>query len=464
MLKYKPKGNGMKKKLLVLLTSLNVLAISLTACSKKTADNNTNTEKETPGYNLKFNSVIATGEEIEYKVPFSYLSFNNNGTVFSDELALVSFAFTVNCSKKEQINNVYNAFGFDNVFNSTDYDQDETKDSIKYTIGHKLLNGFDVIGVSLNGISYLKPWESNFVVGDNGNHAGFQSGANIVLTGLKNYLTSYPNTETRKIWINGYSRSAAIGDIVSYSLIDENLVKEDNLFAYLFETPKGVDITNAKEYKSIFNIINSGDVVTYVAPTEYGFKRAGIDVDIYSANTDTILKTFNNKFVLNTFTPSQGKYTNESQMIQYVIQQLMTKGQEPEDPEEIIRDLSSRINYAEFYQEASSYLVGLFMTFKPKTIAALKTAFDSLSGLAMLALLSENGLYNFMKPILDEYKQEYDDELLKSSLNKALEIIKLAPNLMTLVMSEQGRASLMRTMQLHSPDVVFPLLLNYIKQ
>ena len=104
------------------------------------------------------------------------------------------------------------------------------------------------------------------------------------------------------------------------------------------------------------------------------------------------------------------------------------------------------------------------MSLKPETLAVLQAALKNISGLAMLTLLSENGLYNYIKPILDEYKEEYDDELLKSSLNRILDFVKLAPNMVTILMSEQGRNSLMRTMQLHSPDVVFILLLDYLKR
>ena len=117
----------MKKRFLTLITSLSVLAISVTSCSSnKKTDSNNVTEKE-PAYNLKFNSVLAADEqgkqlEIEYDIPLKYLSFNKSGTEFNGELALVSFAFTVNCAYKNQINSVYNAFGFDNIFNSIDYD------------------------------------------------------------------------------------------------------------------------------------------------------------------------------------------------------------------------------------------------------------------------------------------------------------------------------------------------------
>ena len=87
----------------------------------------------------------------------------------------------------------------------------------------------------MNAMNYKLPWANNLTIGKTGNHAGFQSGANTVLAGLNNYLASYSTVNTRKIWINGYSRSAAIGDIVAYTLVDNNLVKEDNLYAYLFE-------------------------------------------------------------------------------------------------------------------------------------------------------------------------------------------------------------------------------------
>ena len=459
----------MNKKIVTLMAILSAFAVSLTACSKNNEKGNDTAQTQSEqtivetDYHFKFSSALINDEsgkpfEYSYDLPYASLSFANSGTIFNKDLAKLSFAFTVLSDSKEKINDIYTKFGFDHIVNSSDYDQVETKDTIQYTIGHKSIDGVDVIALSMNAMNYKLPWASNLTIGKTGNHAGFQSGANIVLAGLNSYLASYSNVNTRKIWINGYSRSAAVGDIVAYTLVDNGLVKEDNLYAYLFETPQGVDVSNTKEYKSIFNIINSGDVVTYVAPTIYGFKRVGIDVDLYSETMDSTLKEFNENLVLSPFTASEDKYSNESELINYLIGKLATEVTS-DNPEEESRDLSTRDNYVDYYQEHIAYLIGLVMSLKAETIMAIQDSFEKLTLLGKMALMGEDGFYDFLKPILDAQEETYDDESLRLSLNRLLDIIQIAPEILLLVMDETTQESLMRCIQLHSPEVVFPLLL-----
>lgn len=454
----------MKKRITTLMATLSVFVMALTGCSK----NNEPKEPEDPNFHFQFQAALATDDEnkpleFTYDVPYASLSFEKSGTEFSNDLALLSFAFTLSSGELEVMNEMYNKYGFDNVVNSADYEREETVNTVKYTIGHKTINEVDVIALSINGIGYKLPWQSNITIGKTGNHAGFQSGADIVLSALKQYLASYSNVETRKVFINGYSRSAAIGEITALTLVDENLVKEENLYAYLFETPRGVDMANEKEYKSIFNIFNSGDLVTHVAPEEYNLQRVGVDIDIYSENTDEILKTFNEKLVLKTFTPDEdGNYTNEAELANYILG-LLTNPVESDDSEEEVRDMSTRENFEKYYQEYITYLVGLAFTLKQETLDDIKAEFDKLGMWDKMAFLMEDGIYNFLKPILDKHNQQYEELMLKDSLNRLLDLIKIAPAALALALSETAQESVMRTVQLHSPEVVFPLLLEYFK-
>ena len=452
----------MKKRITTLMTTLSLVAVVLGGCSK----NKEPGESKDPNYHFKFQSVLVTDEEekpleFSYDIPFASLKFDKSGTEFNNDLALLSFAFTFSSYDKTIVNEMYGAFGFDNIINSEDYDKEETENSIKYTLGHKKVNDTDVIALSLNGVGYKLPWKNNLVIGKTGNHEGFQSGADIVLKSLKEYLTSYSNVETRKVFINGYSRSAAIGEIVSLSSIDENLVKEENLYGYFFETPQGVDAANEKEYKSIFNIINSGDIVTHVAPTAYGLKRVGTDIDLYNENTDEIVKAFNAKIELKTFVPTPEFYKNEAELVEYILKALTYQKTMNDDPD--FHDLSTRENYEQYYQEAISYIISLAFTLKQETIDDIKAAFDAMGFIDKISLLDKDGIYNFLKPILDKNEQEYDDELLRNSLNRILNVVYIAPDILALAMQEEARNSVMRCAQLHSPEVIFPLLLEYFK-
>lgn len=469
----------MKQKLLILLSASCLL---LGACATK--GNNDEPKKEDEqvepseeegkdlqpeqtkvDYHLKFYAALTydgDNKPLEFNYDISYETFpiSQPGTAFSKDLAVLSFALTMNTSK-ELITSAYQEIGFDNIVTSADYDVPETKESVLFTLAHRKINEVDVISLTIIGVGYKLPWESNFIIDESGNHAGFQAGANKVLEGLNQYLTNYPDVNNRKIWINGYSRTAAIGNIVAYTLIDEELVKEENLYAYLFETPRGVDVSNTKEYKSVFNIINSGDVVTYVAPEIYGLKRVGVDINIYKENADEIVSNFDRRIILNTLTPDGDNYTNEVELIGYLFAQLT---HEFSDPEQELYDLSTRANFANYYQRYIGYLLSLVFSLKTETLSAIQEAFSNLGLLDMLKFLEEDGIYDFLKPILDEHEEQYDDELLRASLNKLLTVVTNVPTIVALAMIEEARNSLVRCVQLHAPETIFPLLLAYSQE
>ena len=138
------------------------------------------------GYELNFESMLMKDENgeylhLSYRIPDAYFSFDHTSTTFKKELAIASMAFITTVPYKEKVKEAYEYYGFDNLVYSPDYELEETKDTLKYTIGHKELDNGDLINISISGCDYQKPWESNFIAGESGNHAGFQVGVDKIM-------------------------------------------------------------------------------------------------------------------------------------------------------------------------------------------------------------------------------------------------------------------------------------------
>ena len=455
----------MKKKILL----MSVLSFMLVGCVTKQSPKPEPTPEPEPvqlrTYHVEFESMLLSDEigkyiTIGYDFPCEAVTFENKATVFNKDLALASFAFNVSAPSKTAINEVYAAYDFKNIVNSPDYDKLETKQSVKYTIGSKKVGDDDLIALTISGLKYLLPWQSNFDLGVEGDHKGFTEGANKVLEALNEYLKDYPNINKRKLWITGYSRSAGISQIVSYHLLDEELFLEDNLYGYFFETPLGIDAEKVGEYKSLFNVINSGDLITYIPPTNYGFKRIGIDVDIYNKNTDSIVKAFDERLNVAPFKANSDLgYKNEAEFNVFLLEQLTKVFESVDEPD--FHDLSTKDRFVEFYQDTFAYLLSLAFSLKLETIVAVKEAFEKLNIVdKALLLMDKMGVYNFLKPIFDEVEQPYDDEKLQTSTVNLVTFAQKCTTVVSKIVSADFQNVALRSVQLHAPETVLPLLIN----
>jgi hypothetical protein len=243
-------------------------------------------------------------------------------------------------------------------------------------------------------------------------------------------------------------------------------VDEANYYAYLFETPKGVSASNEKEYNSVFNIVNSADLVTYVAPTEYGLKRIGKDIELYSDKADEIIQAFNPDLQLGEFkpkpldpeTPEDTHYENDVEFLQFFLNLLLEPV--PEVPEDqVSRDLSTREHYVDNIQSEISYFIGLYLSLPDEITAELKNKISELSAFGMLGLLGTDGLYNFITPTLDEHEFVYDPEVLKPACNAVGELAQQKIMAVLVFVSDETKGNLMRLIYFHTLEAVLPLLL-----
>ena len=193
---------------------------------------------------------------------------------------------------------------------SDSYNYRPEQNSIAYVIASKNIpqSNTSIVAVSIRGGGYKSEWAGNFNVGKTGtDHNGFRIAANKVLNGLSDFLKSDSVNlcGNVKFWVTGYSRSAAVANLVAKSLndscstmkigADQNHTvstagmnyQTNDIFSYCFETPKNTTDKNSRnqKYGHIFNIVNRIDPVPRVAPLQWGFTRYGIDCYLPSMET-----------------------------------------------------------------------------------------------------------------------------------------------------------------------------------
>ena len=173
-------------------------------------------------------------------------------------------------------------------------------DSIGVVSGSKpvTVNGeiYTLIAVAMRGGGYGREWASNFTIGESGQHNGFDTAKNNVLDYLKTYIAEQKISGPVKFWLTGFSRAAAVANLVSgeldkgYDFGADIAYTPEDVYAYCFEPPAGAlvdDVRNQSVYYNIFNIVNQSDPVPFVAPSSLGFARYGIDRYLPSAQASS---------------------------------------------------------------------------------------------------------------------------------------------------------------------------------
>ena len=183
--------------------------------------------------------------------------------------------------------------GFSDISINEAYTLKPTKDSIGIACAHKQITDGDktytLLAIVPRSAGYEAEWGNNFVLGAEGDAEGFAGCAEKCLAFAKDYVAEKQLQGDFKVWAVGYSRGAAIVNLLAKSLIDEPqkyigeavTLTPDNIYAYTYGTPCAADITKdprAEKYAGIFNCFEDTELPSAMAPADMGFARYGTDI------------------------------------------------------------------------------------------------------------------------------------------------------------------------------------------
>ena len=266
-------------------------------------------ESDTDKNESRYELISYSSADVKYTYKYSDSYFDSSAYIYSINLMQLSMCFAVSAMVndggpyEDKEPGVAKKFFDDIKFeNFTPYGYDikpasEDDDSIACVIGSKNIGETTVIAIAVRGQGYEGEWGSNFNVGTDINHLGFNKASNFVLSYLNTFVASNKEkfNDNIKFWVTGYSRAAATANLVAakldegcsstYSNIEELNYSADGVYAYTFETPQNTTDSDADNllYSNIFNIVNPIDLVPRVAPSAWSFSRYGIDYFIPSA-------------------------------------------------------------------------------------------------------------------------------------------------------------------------------------
>lgn len=266
--------------------------------------------------------------------------FDSNNEEVSMDIALASHAMALatfngdpDYTKRSYfLRDLWNKENFKDIrMNGSFYERPGT-DTIGFGLANKKISlyggSYTLIAIAVRGGFYEGEWTSNLTIGEENNAKGFDDASSMVIEGLQKYIADYRLSGHLKFWISGFSRAAITSNMTAGKIL--NMYKdgiylsdgvnytEDDVYAYCFEPPMGVDATLEEAasslYKGIHNFLNYNDVVPLVAPYQWGFVRYGKDhyypdrlTDIYfdSSEREKLITYYHFTYGADSFT----KYT-----------------------------------------------------------------------------------------------------------------------------------------------------------
>lgn len=272
-------------------------------------------------YKLRYRSDLCMTERVK-DCYYSESFFEHSSLEYDHPLAKVSFALAAASpasrpsdafwgvdgfvGREANLADAFEKLGFSNAqFPHYDEDLNHTEDVTAWAAAQKTVElGGErqtTFVVVVRSAGYGSKWVSNLHAGGEGGHTGFVTAAQKMTEELRAYLNAaaqaMPLGKVR-LWLCGYSRGGAIGNLVATQLGDMLPgLEQENIFVYLFADPSALTAADCPEMQqdydnnhapdgtlkmqwdksNIFNIISSGDLVARMLPTQWGFYRNGND-------------------------------------------------------------------------------------------------------------------------------------------------------------------------------------------
>ena len=250
-------------------------------------------ESETKDYSITFHYSGAGKFQQTITIDFSDEWLLQPDNEYNHKLMQASFGLAAagfrdkehDLSQKDyNIHDFFSQLEFSDIL-TEDFNKPTSINTIGTAIASKQVKDAVIIAVSVSGNNYQNEWQSNLTVDDENRPAGFNSAADKVWARVQNYIETAGLNGNLRLWISGYSRAAAVSNIVAADATDSGLF--DAVYGYTIATPRTTNETDAAKYPNIFNIINPFDPVPMVPFPEWGFVRYGTDFFLPSRETDS---------------------------------------------------------------------------------------------------------------------------------------------------------------------------------
>ncbi len=282
----------------------------------------------------------------------------------------------------EDTHTMLSTVGFED-FTDYDFNMDPTKETVGTVISHKDIDDdTTVISVAIRGSEYKDEVANMVDAGTEGDIKGFSEAAGKVIDRIKEYEKT-TGTSGAKLWITGYSRSAAIADLAGKYInqhLDEFGITEDDLYDYPFEAPAAS--ATADGYANIHDVKYPFDVVPMVYPAVWGLSTAGVDEIIGDTEeVKTVQEKVINLFGFKIEDRTVGKDPAEPITLQEADTRLL----------KLLTDNISRETFAA-NGEAIGNLTNMFLNMSSEQRTAIgefaKSAFDGVDYMTLLPLIA----------------------------------------------------------------------------
>ena len=277
------------RKLTLIIISLAMLAGCLIVSGFDYLRDPSGEQPEIGTVDVEFTAVMK--EEGHWNFPYDDSLFDLPDNQYNHKFAQMSLGMTVaafrasyleNPDQDANIRDYFKKIGFTDL-EDISYRSKPTTSSIASAIAHKKMNGYTVIAVAVCGQGYEKEWCSNLNIGTGDIHLGFNSAAKLVEARLDKYIEKYELSGDLVIWTSGFSRAAAVSNVLAADLTDTG--RFSKVFAYSFATP--ATNRDSRYYDNIFCIIGKDDPVPMIPFIDWGYSQYGLQLYLNSPEANS---------------------------------------------------------------------------------------------------------------------------------------------------------------------------------
>ena len=333
--------------------------------------------------------------------------------------------------KSRNIQDLLTQIGFQNIEVNQDYQEKMTQNSMGAIAASKDLGDSVLLALIPRSAGYEAEWGGNFNVGSSGLHAGFQNGRDIVLEFAREYVHEHEDIfegKTVKIWTTGYSRGAAVVNLIGAALDDDAVgylglsVSAENIYAYTFGTPltASTDLNpRAEVYQNIHNYYADYDAVAMLPGSEWNFDRYGKDeaLDVHNTETKECMLSFLkelNPAVYESYTSGEDPDAFQSKTLSLSedgsIQIVADPDTDLSQRDFLLERITSltasliqnRETYASEYQQAMTEVTALLLGEDDDVVASFKEGASKSSSIKPLAIMLF--LYNWVEDYLEAHE------------------------------------------------------------